>query len=139
MPQPVVGTAAALEKSYFRLVARPDPADVRPPAVLERALERCRDRLAAGEVDYIWACDQFKAMRQDLQVQAVRSALTVRVYEAHARAALASGDLGEFNQCQTQLAGLYAEGLEGSRAEFMAYRILYATIHRDKEGYSLLR
>lgn len=35
------------------------------------------------------------------------------------------GDLGEYNQCQSQLRTLYAYGLPGSQMEFLAYRILY--------------
>lgn len=36
---PISGTSTSLEKSYFRLTSAPDPADVRPPAVLRvRAL-----------------------------------------------------------------------------------------------------
>ena len=109
------------------------------PPLRFQALARLQRRLDAGEVDYFYACDQFKAMRQDAQVQNVRSELTARIYECHGRAALDYGDMGEFNQCQTQLAALYAEGVPGSTAEFTAYRILYASLHRDKEGYALLR
>lgn len=52
-----------------------------------------------------------------------------QVYEAHGRASLEYGDVAEFNQCQTQLTGLYAEGVPGCRAEFTAYHMLYQTVH----------
>lgn len=39
--------------------------------------------------------------------------------------ACGQGDLGEYNQCQSQLATLYSEGFKGHQEEFKAYRILY--------------
>ena len=70
-----------------------------------------------------------QGLRQDCTVQHLRSELTVQIYEAHARAALQYGDHAEYNQCQTQLNALFAEGLPGSRSEFLAYRLLYQSVH----------
>eukprot|EP00976_Prorocentrum_cordatum_P047652 962611-Prorocentrum_minimum.AAC.1 len=70
-----------------------------------------------------------KAMRQDLTVQRIRNAFTVKVYEYHARLALRAADWGEFNQCQTVLGTLYDEGLPGAAKEFLAYRVLYSTFN----------
>ena len=123
------GTCQQLEKSYFRLTSAPDPSVVRPPAVLRRALDRLLRLLRTGAVQYFYAVDQFKGMRQDCTVQHLRDALTVSIYEAAARAALQYGDHAEYNQCQTQLNALHGEGLPGSRAEFLAYRLLYQTVH----------
>lgn len=123
------GTMQQLEKSYFRLTSAPDPAEVRPEPVLEKALQRLLDMISRGEGKYLYYLDQFKAMRQDCTVQHLRNALAVRIYEAHARAALEYGDMGDFNQCQTQLSILYAEGIPGCHAEFAAYKLLYQTVH----------
>lgn len=121
---PVIGTNQSLEKSYFRLTAPPKPETVRPLHVLEKTLTMLRQKWKA-EKNYNYICNQFKSLRQDLTVQHIKTAFTVKVYEMHARISLEKGDLGEYNQCQTQLKALYALGLEGKPEEFKAYRILY--------------
>lgn len=121
---PVVGTCQRLEKNYFRLTSAPKPEEVRPLPVLEEMFVLLRKKWKT-EHKYSYACDQFKSLRQDLTVQHIKNEFTVRVYEAHARIALEVGDLGEYNQCQTQLRALYRMGLSGKRDEFTAYRILY--------------
>ncbi|WFD35398.1 hypothetical protein MCUN1_002252 [Malassezia cuniculi] len=120
----VVGTSTKLEKPYLRLTSAPDPKSVRPLATLRKTLELLKNKWRA-EGNYAYICDQFKSMRQDLTVQRIANDFTVRVYEIHARIALEKGDLGEYNQCQSQLRILYGYGLPGAVAEFTAYHILY--------------
>lgn len=129
------GTCKKLEKSYFRLTSAPDPSTVRPEPVLRKALGRLVGLIASGDVNYFYAQDQFKGMRQDCVVQAIKGELAVEIYEAHARAALEYGDIAEYNQCQGQLRSLYSEGIHSPRdcqSEFIAYRILYQTVHASK-------
>ena len=121
---PVVGTSQTLEKRYLRLTAPPVPSVVRPEHILRQTLELLKKRWRKDQ-NYSYICDQFKSMRQDLTVQRIKNDFTVSVYEIHARIALEKGDLGEYNQCQTQLKALYQLGLQGNPIEFKAYRILY--------------
>lgn len=121
---PVVGTCQKLEKNYFRLTAPPAADTVRPLSILEQALDLVRKKWKK-EHNYTYACDQLKSLRQDLTVQHIKNDFTVKVYEVHARIALEMADLGEYNQCQTQLRALYKLNLGGNREEFVAYRILY--------------
>ncbi|KAL7275893.1 hypothetical protein RUND412_001136 [Rhizina undulata] len=123
--KPLVGRCQVLEKKYFRLTSAPDPNNVRPLHILEQTLELLKKKWRM-EQNYSYICDQFKSLRQDLTVQHIKTNFTVLVYEIHARIALEKGDLGEYNQCQTQLYSLYSEGFTtGHEEEFKAYRILY--------------
>jgi SAC3 family protein LENG8/THP3 len=121
---PVIGRSQALEKNYFRLTAAPNPDTVRPLSVLRKTLELLKTKWKE-DGNYAYICDQFKSLRQDLTVQHIKNEFTVNVYEIHARIALEKGDLGEYNQCQTQLRALYRQKLGGHPMEFKAYRILY--------------
>ena len=121
---PIVGRSQKLEKNYFRLTSPPNPDTVRPLDVLKKTLEHLKKKWRE-ESNYVYICDQFKSLRQDLTVQHIKNDFTVNVYEIHARIALEQGDLGEYSQCQTQLRALYNQNLGGHPTEFKAYRILY--------------
>ncbi|XP_062154759.1 SAC3 family protein A isoform X2 [Alnus glutinosa] len=123
----VKGTCQEIEKRYLRLTSAPDPASVRPEEVLEKAL----DMVQNSQKNYLYKCDQLKSIRQDLTVQHICDQLTVKVYETHARLALEVGDLPEYNQCQSQLKTLYAEGIEGCHMEFSAYNLLCVILHSN--------
>ncbi|RUP44757.1 SAC3/GANP/Nin1/mts3/eIF-3 p25 family-domain-containing protein [Jimgerdemannia flammicorona] len=142
----IVGTSTLLEKRYLRLTSAPDPATVRPPEVLKKTLSLLKKKWQE-EQNYSYICDQFKSMRQDLTVytpiislSAVFDFLVIimegyLIHLYHCLTALPpflKGDLGEYNQCQTQLKQLYAYNLPGNVIEFTAYRILYLLHTRNR-------
>ena len=129
----MVGTSEVLEKRYLRLTAPPIPSNVRPEGILRQTLDLLKKKWRK-EGNYSYICDQFKSMRQDLTVQRIKNDFTVSVYEIHARIALEKGDIGEYNQCQTQLRSLYGIGLKGNDIEFKAYRILYFIHTANRTG-----
>ncbi|PWN88400.1 hypothetical protein FA10DRAFT_275977 [Acaromyces ingoldii] len=133
----VVGLSTKLEKPYLRLTSAPDPKTVRTLPTLMQTLELLKKKWRT-EANYSYICDQFKSMRQDLTVQRIKNDFTVKVYEIHARIALEKGDLGEYNQCQSQLRVLYSHGLPGSAMEFLAYRILYLLHTRNRRDVNAL-
>jgi hypothetical protein len=124
----VVGTCDRMEKRYLRLTSAPDPALVRPEPILSRWLNELEGIWSRREREWKYVEDQMRAIRQDLTVQNIRGPFTVRVYTLNARWALESGDLGQFNQCQTQIKMLHEScqvGGSDSKAEFQCYRLLY--------------
>lgn len=132
----VKGTCQEVEKSYFRLTSKPDPNLVRPEPILRQALNRLVDLLRMGKVNYFYAADQFKGMRQDCTVQHLCNELSASIYEAHARCALEHGDAAEYNQCQAQLIQHYQTGISGAHEEFAAYRLLNQAVHAGRGNHA---
>eukprot|EP00834_Sanchytrium_tribonematis_P003979 NODE_175_length_14138_cov_1.015314.p5 type:complete len:399 gc:universal NODE_175_length_14138_cov_1.015314:10513-11709(+) len=132
---PIIGKNLNLEKSYLRLTGPPNPNLTRPLYILKQTLLLLRNKWELKK-DYSFICDQLKSLRQDLSVQGIRDEFTVEVYEWNGRVSLEMSDIGEFNQCQTQLWELYQlpENLKcGLRKdEYKAYRILYLIFTRRK-------
>ena len=128
----IIGTCQSLEKPYLRLTTLPDPSQVRPQNILVKTLKMLKDKWKKKESDYNYVSEQFRSIRQDMTIQHIQNEFTVKVYETHARIALESYDLDQFNQCQTCLISLYEEGLQGNKIEFMAYRIIYTTLQGIK-------
>ncbi|KII85821.1 hypothetical protein PLICRDRAFT_44236 [Plicaturopsis crispa FD-325 SS-3] len=132
----IVGTNQEIFKDYLRLTTEPKPEQIRPYAILQQTLEELKKRWRQ-KTSYNWVCSQFKSLRQDLTVQRIKNDFTVQVYEIHARMALESGDMVEYNQCQATLKTLYELGIPGKVEEFTAYRILMLLHGRNRSELNL--
>ncbi|CUM46601.1 uncharacterized protein AC631_04801 [Debaryomyces fabryi] len=132
----IIGKCEDLEKHYLRLTSEPDPYRVRPQRVLEKSVKFILDKYKKdSQTGYSYVNNQFKSIRQDLTVQHIKNDFAMQVYETHARIAIENNDLGEFNQCQSQLKYLYYLKKKSDKAlsnnvytvelEFTCYRIIY--------------
>jgi len=132
----IVGTSQELFKDYLRLTSEPKPETIRPYPILQKTLLELKERWKK-KTPYNWICNQFKSLRQDLTVQRIKNEFTVQVYEIHARIALESTDMVEYNQCQATLKTLYDLGIPGKVEEFTAYRILNLLHGRNRSELNL--
>ncbi|KAJ4475993.1 SAC3/GANP/Nin1/mts3/eIF-3 p25 family-domain-containing protein [Lentinula edodes] len=121
----IVGTSREIFKDYIRLTDAPKPETIRPYAVLQETLVQLKKRWRE-KCSYDWICNQFKSLRQDLTV-----------YEIHARMALESNDVVEYNSCQATLKTLYELGIPGKVEEFTGYRILMLLHGRNRSELNL--
>lgn len=126
--QKFVGTCTNLEKPYLRLTTVPDPSQIRPESILNKSLQMLKMKWKNKQADYNFISEQFRSIRQDMTIQHIENEFTIKVYETHARIALESLDLDQFNQCQTALISLYKQNIKGSEIEFLAYRIIYSAL-----------
>lgn len=100
-----IGASTALEKPYLRLTDFPKAENVRPLAVLRKALVHVKSHYIQHE-DFEWANEQLKSIRQDVTVQHIRNKFVLDVYETHARLLVEHGELDEFHQCQCMIQSL---------------------------------
>ncbi|KAF8630742.1 hypothetical protein AX17_005337 [Amanita inopinata Kibby_2008] len=132
----IVGTSQGIFKDYLRLTTDPKPEQIRPYSILQQTLLELKKRWRE-KCSYNWICSQFKSLRQDLTIQRIKNEFTVQVYEIHARMALESSDMVEYNQCQATLKSLYELGIPGRVEEFTAYRILMLLHGRNRSELNL--
>ncbi|EZG62961.1 SAC3/GANP family protein [Gregarina niphandrodes] len=132
--QKVQGRSTALEKQYLRLCGAPDPALIRSPEVLKVALVHIfteffgRVRRDGDMASYRYIEEQLRAIRQDYVVQGIRDHQLLYVYYVNSIVSLVFGDLGQFNQCQCQMAILERE-LDTPMLDNEFHRTLYAVIN----------
>lgn len=127
----IIGTCQDLEKSYSRQTSACSLRLVRPDHILQAAYYRLMTLTEAGDTDCTYVGSQLEAMVLDVKQQCLRSFTAALIYEARARSALEQQDFVAFHVCLTQLfTDVYpCEGAEGCLGEFLAYHVLYQSVH----------
>ncbi|CUM63113.1 uncharacterized protein PRCAT00000680001 [Priceomyces carsonii] len=133
----IVGKSTDLEKRYLRLTSEPNPQNVRPQNTLTKSIKFVLNKYEENK-RYSYIIDQLKSIRQDLTVQHIKNDFTIYIYETNAKISLQNDDLGEFNQCQSQLKYLYylkrkqdhkySKRFYGNELEFLIYRMIYMIV-----------
>lgn len=143
----IIGLSTDLEKNYLRLTSEPNPLNVRPYPVLDNSIKFVLSKFKANK-SYSYFINQLKSIRQDLMVQHIKNDFTIYVYETNAKISLQNNDLGEFNQCQSQLNYLYHLKRKSDvnltkifislELEFFIYRLIYMIMMKNySEVYKL--
>eukprot|EP01053_Blabericola_migrator_P003406 Blabericola_migrator_1__3405@NODE_1_length_33786_cov_123_788665_g0_i0_p1_GENE_NODE_1_length_33786_cov_123_788665_g0_i0NODE_1_length_33786_cov_123_788665_g0_i0_p1_ORF_typecomplete_len1048_score146_06SAC3_GANP/PF03399_16/1_3e37CSN8_PSD8_EIF3K/PF10075_9/0_18CSN8_PSD8_EIF3K/PF10075_9/0_12_NODE_1_length_33786_cov_123_788665_g0_i01585418997 len=153
----VEGLSTELEKSYLRLCGPPDPVLVRSKSALQnsfffvlrkfftKVLGRGQTSLQIGspmgsDSPYHYIDEQLRSIRQDYVVQGIQTPFLYFVYSVNARISQIYEDLGQFNQCQSQMKQLerILPCEPSQNVEFMVYRLLYAALNNlDSDYYKL--
>ena len=119
------GTPIYLERDYVRIL---EPSEVRSEKTLQKAFAHIKKN--EKKKGYDWSCEQLKNVRQELTHLNLCNEFVIEVYAHHARIALQNLDLDNFNQCQSQLRGIFwgeekFESCEDIRIEFTVSLIFY--------------
>eukprot|EP00375_Theileria_parva_P000101 XP_762770.1 hypothetical protein [Theileria parva strain Muguga] len=131
----IVGLNQDIEKPYLRLTSAPNPLIVRPEQVLVKSFKHVFDKFMRTR-NYTYIQEQFRSIRQDIQVQHLKSPFVVRMYTTNARLAMLHNDLDQFNQCQTQLKHLLVNSNDCQQLqfEFEMYYMLYLALQNMSMG-----
>ncbi|CAI5757478.1 unnamed protein product [Candida verbasci] len=151
----IIGKSKDLEKNYLRLTAAPDPMKVRSQPVLEKSLKYVFKKFEdqVGKIDaqknYSYIINQLKSIRQDLTVQHIKNDFAIVVYSKNAIVSLENYDLGEFNQCQTQLKHLYKlrrnqdatfkRKFQREEVELQVFKLIYMMITKNESEIVKIR
>lgn len=150
-PTDIQGRSVALEKMYTRPATAPCMDDVRSETILQKAFDKV---LQSDNLEYI--ADQLKAIRQDLTIQRIETALTAAVFETYTRLAVKLHQIEQIGQCLNAVRSLHKGNVFGKaittqhnfllpsncgvQIEFVVFRILYtglATKHEDAVAWEL--
>lgn len=130
-----VGECRSIQKFFFRLTSLPEKKNVRSFAVLKCTYAYILYKYN-NDRNYKYINEQFRSLRQDLNIQSVFHNDVINMYEANIRICIVNNDLFQFLQCINKLFELYQKlNIRKSKIEFLCYKLIYLTLQNMHQEF----
>ncbi|CAD2083617.1 conserved Plasmodium protein, unknown function [Plasmodium vinckei brucechwatti] len=130
-----VGECKNIQKFFFRLTSLPETKNVRSFSVLKCTYAYILYKYNIDK-NYKYVNEQFRSMRQDLNIQNIFHHDVINIYETNIRICIVNNDLFQFLQCINKLFELYQRlNIKKSKVEFLCYKLIYLTLQNMHQEF----
>ncbi|CXH79683.1 conserved Plasmodium protein, unknown function [Plasmodium berghei] len=130
-----VGECKNIQKFFFRLTSLPEKKNVRSFSVLKCTYAYILYKYNIDK-NYKYVNEQFRSMRQDLNIQNIFHHDVINIYETNIRICIVNNDLFQFLQCINKLFELYQRlNIKKSKVEFLCYKLIYLTLQNMHQEF----
>lgn len=130
-----VGQCKSIQKFFFRLTSLPEPKNVRSFSVIKCTYAYILYKYNQDR-NYKYVNEQFRSLRQDLNIQSILHTDVINIYETNIRICIVNNDLFQFLQCINKLFEMYQKlNINKSKVEFMCYKMIYLTLQNMHQEF----
>ncbi|CAA9989308.1 SAC3/GNAP family-related protein, putative [Plasmodium knowlesi strain H] len=130
-----VGLCKNIQKFFFRLTSLPERKNVRSFSVLKCTYAYVLHKYNQDR-NYKYINEQFRSMRQDMNIQNIFHDDVINIYETNIRICIVNNDLFQFLQCINKLFELYQRlNIKKSKVEFLCYKLIYLTLQNMHQEF----
>ncbi|GAW81994.1 hypothetical protein, conserved [Plasmodium gonderi] len=130
-----VGLCKSIQKFFFRLTSLPERKNVRSFSVLKCTYAYILHKYNIDR-NYKYINEQFRSMRQDMNIQNIFHDDVINIYETNIRICIVNNDLFQFLQCINKLFELYRRlNINKSKIEFLCYKLIYLTLQNMHQEF----
>ncbi|CRH01108.1 conserved Plasmodium protein, unknown function [Plasmodium relictum] len=130
-----VGECKNIQKFFFRLTSLPEKKNVRSFSVLKCTYAYILYKYNIDK-NYKYINEQFRSLRQDLNIQNIFHNDVINIYETNIRICIVNNDLFQFLQCINKLFELYQRlNIKKSKVEFLCYKLIYLTLQNMHQEF----
>ncbi|ANQ09277.1 SAC3/GNAP family-related protein [Plasmodium coatneyi] len=130
-----VGLCKSIQKFFFRLTSLPERKNVRSFSVIKCTYAYVLHKYNQDR-NYKYINEQFRSMRQDMNIQNIFHDDVINIYETNIRICIVNNDLFQFLQCINKLFELYQRlNIKKSKVEFLCYKLIYLTLQNMHQEF----